>query len=456
MSVRIIQGDVRDELPKLPADSFDCIVTSPPYYGLRDYGTATWEGGDPECDHKSNRTGSLQQKEEARKRGEKQGYDKWSNFSNYGERWTDSSVYRGTCSKCGARRIDAQIGLEPTLDAYLETMVAVCRQLRRVLKPSGVFFINIGDSYNSSSQFNKSDKNVYHERTGETWPGHRKAILGIKHKDLCLVPERLGIALQADGWWVRSHIIWAKPNPMPESCQDRPTSAHETIWLLTKSPRYFWDGDAVKEEGCGRIPGNSAYKYDGLPGHETKHGLLKISNTPQETRNLRNVWSVASHPFPGAHFATMPPEIAERCIKAGSSERGCCPACGEPWARITGRDSAQPYVEPSELDRFGTGDAGVHRKVGSVYQKWLDENPKKTIGWQPSCECRISGLIDCMPYTPIPSRILDPFAGAGTTGLVADRLGRDATLIDINTSYIDMAVNRIRDDAPLFAEVAAE
>ena len=389
MTVRIIQGDIRDELPKMEADYFDCIVTSPPYFGLRDYG----------C--------------------------------------------------------DGQIGLEATLDEYIETMVAVCRDLRRVLKPSGVFFLNIGDSYTQpSSGRTSTDRPKNNVLDGTTFIT-RKIPAGLKPKDLCLVPERLGIALQRDGWWVRSHIIWAKPNPMPESVTDRPTSAHETIWMLTKSARYFWDAEAVAE-----AHGETYRSFDGVRAEESlmpgSGPQNKRCGNPNKTRNMRNVWSVASHSFSGAHFATMPPDIAERCIKAGSSERGCCPACGAPWVRITSRGSEQPYVEPSELDRFGTGDAGVHRKVGSVYQKWLDENPKKTIGWQPSCKCRISGLIDCMPYTPIPSRILDPFAGAGTTGLVADRLGRDATLIDLNTSYIDMAVNRIRGDAPLFAEVAAE
>jgi DNA modification methylase len=314
MSVRIIKGDVREKLAKLPADYFDCIVTSPPYYQLRNY------------------------------------------------------------------NCEGQIGLEPTLDAYLETMVAVCRELRRVLKPSGVCFINIGDSYNSSSQFNSSAKNIYGENKDVKWAGHRAAVPGLKPKDLMLVPERLGIALQMDGWWVRSHIIWAKKNCMPESVMDRPTSAHETIWMLTKSARYYWDAEAVKEpaDSFGRqhtsaiqSPKTRALQEDGAHG---TGGDLSI-NYERETRNLRNVWHMASHPYPDAHFATFPPELAERCIKAGSPRGG---------------------------------------------------------------------------------QILDPFAGAGTTGLVADRLGRDCTLIDLNTEYAEMALNRIRNDCPMFAEVAAE
>lgn len=324
MSVRIIQGDVRERLAELPADYFDCIVTSPPYFGLRDFGTATWEDGDPECDHAPR----------AKLRGTLEGGEPASSRDKPG----------GNCKRCGAHRVDAQIGIEPTLDAYLETMVGVCRELRRVLKPSGVMFFNVADSYSN--------------------------------KQLYLMPQRLCILLQEDGWFVRSHIVWAKKNPMPESVTDRPTSAHETIYMLTKSARYFWDAEAVAERAIyagdvKKTNGNDGMD-SGYDGNRTRDGFRR-GITVGETRNLRNVWSCASQPFQGAHFATMPTEIAERCIKAG------CPRNGH---------------------------------------------------------------------------VLDPFAGSGTTGLVADRLGRDCTLIDLNTSYAEMAMNRIKDDAPLFADVS--
>jgi DNA modification methylase len=442
VTVRIIQGDVREKLAELPADFFDCVVMSPPYYGLRDYGTATWEGGDTTCEHSSVR---------ASDGGKLEGGLPASSRDRVG----------ADCRLCGARRIDAQIGLEPTLDAYLETMVAVCRELRRVLKPTGVFFLNVGDSYagswgaQSRSRTEKSYSSPLSETQIKSAPKatHTGTIRDawLKPKDLFLVPERLGIMLQADGWWVRSRIIWHKKNPMPESVTDRPTSAHETIWMLTKSERYFWDAEAVKEGAStfGRQNTNGpSSKRRALVELRGDKGNLDSDPYSHETRSLRNVWTFASHPFPGAHFATMPPEIAERCIKAGSSERGCCVACGAPLVRVVDRGSAHPFVAPSKLDRFGNGDAGVHRNIGSVYQKWLDENPKQTIGWRPSCKCPAAD--------PAPSRILDPFAGAGTTGLVADRLGRDATLIDLNTQYAGMALNRIVEDAPLFVEVAAE
>jgi DNA modification methylase len=310
MSIRVIQGDVRAELPKLPSNHFDCIVTSPPYYGLRDYG----------C--------------------------------------------------------EGQIGMEPTLGEWLETMVSVCRELRRVLKPSGVFFCNIGDSYNAphGPLYLKGKQ----ASNGGTVTAAVKPASGVKVKDLMLAPERLAIALQADGWWVRSRIVWHKPNPMPESATDRPTSAHETIWMLTKSARYFWDAEAVRED-CSDTSHGSPNINPGL-----KQALLGANRnrslgkwTPEDKasgRNMRNVWTIATHPFSGAHFATFPPALVERCVKAG------CPVGGH---------------------------------------------------------------------------VLDPFGGSGTVGLVADRLGRDCTLIDLNTRYIDMAMRRIRDDAPLFTEVTA-
>lgn len=500
MTVTIKQGDVREILPTLAADSFDCICTSPPYYGLRDYGTAVWEGGDPECEHKSNRTGSLERKEEDRKRGEKFGYASSSNFSNYGERWTDSSVYRNICGKCGARRIDAQIGLEPTLDEYLETIVAVCRELRRVLKPSGVVFLNLGDSYCSTDKWgggvggNNGKHVVATDGSVPSWAVRTKKEKqrGLKPKDLCLVPERLGIALQADGWWVRSRIVWEKKNPMPESATDRPTSAHETVWMLTKAATYFWDAEAVKEAEVMR-PQNRFTNGRGSKICSDRKGEPDGS-TGGGTRNLRNVWSFASHPFPGAHFATMPAAIAERCIKAGSSERGCCPACGKPWVRVVEKTSVAPVDYDGKHSATDPNSAG-RRMLANVHARRMagedHDNPfpaAKTIGWYPSCKCDGLPALPAYPPRPLgegerdaweetlaivraerkrlcddalsivtaPARILDPFAGSGTTGLVADRLGRDATLIDLNVSYASMALNRIKDDAPLFAEVAAE
>lgn len=323
MTIRILNGDVREQLAKLPSDSFDCIVTSPPYWGLRDYGVA------------------------------------------------------------------GQIGLEPTLTEYLDTMVAVCRELRRVLKPSGTFWLNVGDSYAGWNGIGRNDAGTSGglgrlggNKLGSGNPGRQGTTQrdsGLKPKDLCMVPNRLAIRLQDDGWYVRSEIIWHKPNPMPESITDRPTSSHEKVWLLTKAERYWYDAEAIREsinpnnDGTGlRMP-----KMDGYSGDGARNGPTQVAKCYAEIKgaNARNVWTIASQPYAEAHFATFPPALAERCIKAG------CPAGGA---------------------------------------------------------------------------VLDPFGGAGTAGLVADRLGRDATLIELNPNYVSLIKNRIADDAGMFAQVAAE
>jgi DNA modification methylase len=306
MSTRILQGDMRERLAELPSDSFDCIVTSPPYWGLRDYGVA------------------------------------------------------------------GQIGLEPTLTEYLDTMVAVCRELRRVLKPSGTFWLNVGDSYAGGGRGCGSPDCKQRTNIGSLVAPSALSATGLKSKDLCMVPNRLAIRLQEDGWYVRSEIIWHKPNPMPESVTDRPTSSHEKIWLLTKSERYAYDAEAIREAHS-RPWWNETPSRPGNP--DRKDGGGRQASNESDGRNARNVWTIPTQPYSGAHFATFPPELAERYIKAG------CPTGGH---------------------------------------------------------------------------VLDPFGGAGTTGMVADRLGRDATLIELNPAYVSIIKNRLAEDAGMFAQVAAE
>jgi DNA modification methylase len=351
VTVSILVGDVRAVLPTLPSDHFDCVVTSVPYWGLRDYGVA------------------------------------------------------------------GQIGLEPTLGEHIAVMVDVFREVRRVLKPLGTCWLNYGDCYAASPNGRKAadiigDDRTFRDKPFDTtgpilanWdrkserkdghnmangegraigvPNHRVMSGGyLKPKDLAMVPNRVAIALQDDGWWVRSEIIWHKPNPMPESVTDRPTSSHEKIWLLTKRANYWYDAEAIAEPHA--TPQEArAYKHgvQAMRGQEAirPRGNLEPCDDPATRyyrpggRNARNVWTIATSPFPESHFATFPPELPERCLKAG------CPPGG---------------------------------------------------------------------------RCLDPFGGAGTVGLVADRLGLDCTLIELNESYAAMAESRIRRDAPLFVSVA--
>jgi DNA modification methylase len=289
----ILQGDVRDVLPTLASESVDCIVTSPPYWGLRDYGN------------------------------------------------------------------DGQIGLERTPEEYVANMVGVFRELRRVLKPSGTCWLNLGDSYAAARSYQVTDTKW--RDVGNTKGSEIPS--GLKPKDLVGIPWRVAFALQADGWYLRSDIIWAKPNPMPESVTDRPTKAHEYLFLLTKSARYYFDADAVREDAK---PWNGGQVRAPKFGPERMAGAGAAGTTVKtfdtiKGANLRSVWTIATRPYPGAHFAVFPPELPERCIKAG------CPELGT---------------------------------------------------------------------------VLDPFAGSGTTGMVANRLSRRAILIDLNASYLRQQMER--------------
>ena len=333
-------GDTLQTLQTMPADSVDCIVTSPPYWGLRDYGIA------------------------------------------------------------------GQMGLEPTLAGHIAAMVKVFDECKRVLKPSGTCWVNYGDCYATTPNGRTATKVKELGKDDRTFRDKPFSTIGgvLKQKDLAMVPNRFAIAMQEAGWWVRSEIIWAKPNPMPESAKDRPASSHEKIFMFTKAPHYFFDAAAVRqglaqssvvrlaqdiEHQAGSIRANGGKKANGsmkavvhkrgqVPGNTVHYGLQskwdKMTKRVQcgNGRNLRNyepapikVWNIATRPFRDAHFATFPPELAERCILAG------CPKNGV---------------------------------------------------------------------------VLDPFGGAGTTALVALRHNRRAILIELNPDYMDIAKKRIADD----------
>lgn len=311
MSMQIIIGDCRNMLRTLPDESVHCVVTSPPYWGLRDYG------------------------------------------------------------------VNGQIGLETNIKDYVSSIVDVFREVRRVLRKDGTIWLNLGDSYATAGGYggDQAPSNVNgKQRTnkGARLFGRHKLKPGFKEKDLCGIPWRVAFALQDDGWWLRQDIIWSKPNPMPESVTDRCTKAHEYLFLLSKSERYYFDAAAIAEPAirCGAAPGGGhRYNPDKINDQHNRAGLSKIEAVGH-TRNKRSVWEVATQAYSEAHFATFPAALIEPCIKAG------CPTGGT---------------------------------------------------------------------------VLDPFAGAGTTGLVADRLQRNAILIELNPDYIEIARNRIQGDAPLFA-----
>jgi site-specific DNA-methyltransferase (cytosine-N4-specific) len=383
-------GDVLDTLRELPGESVHCVVTSPPYWGLRDYGTGQWDGGDPECDH----LGEPFRTKATINASCGTGTDR--------KNAEDRQPMGQSCSKCGATRVDQQLGLEATPDLFVARMVEVFREVRRVLRRDGSCWVNLGDSYatqrndHAGGGFGKAGGE--HERSTAVkrgWHGGPD----MKPKDLCGIPWRVAFALQADGWWLRSDIVWSKPNPMPESVTDRPTKAHEYVFLLSKGPRYFFDSEAIREEYAGKtLTHRGGGKAAGKVGQQDAVGKVASGNfgewdkartafpppRPQEEtldgsdgeaprgpdgrratavkggdgsiqhrdgerwpnggRNVRSVWEIATQPYPEAHFATFPEALPERCIKAGTSERGCCPECGAPWVREIAAGSDYPAL----------------------------------------------------------------------------------------------------------------
>jgi DNA modification methylase len=380
----ILQGDCLDVLKTLDDNSIDCIVTSPPYYGLRDYGTGEWIGGDPNCPHyrtskysKDTATGHKSMMEQGEAVGD--------------------AIYKTVCPLCGAVRVDKQIGLEETPEEYIEKLVFVFRECKRVLKDDGTLWVNIGDSYNSAKTGSVKTKKQLTNMGSVDNTHTKKLVSTCKPKDMIGIPWMLAFALRDDGWYLRQDIIWHKPNPMPESVRDRCTKAHEYLFLLSKEPHYYFDYEAIEEEATGydgrkdtMLKGSP--KYEGgtyLPtqnpntmsarGHERwKFKNLQDKGQPTHTmherradgekdivypvRRKRDVWSVPVKGFKDAHFATFPEALIEPCVLAG---------------------------------------------------------------------CQKGGIV------------LDPFCGSGTTGIVSVRNGRNFIGIELNTEYAEMSTMRI-------------
>jgi DNA modification methylase len=443
MTIKFIQGDCREVLRNLPPESVHMVVTSPPYWGLRDYKIppSIW-GGDLACDHEwdqeirtiDNHNGSSGNT-----------WEGGSILANKGSRY--SQIQTEFCLLCGALR--GALGLEPSIHLYVEHIVEVFREVHRVLRPDGTLWLNLGDSYATGTSVNRPPSRMAehgHWSTPEIALRINGAKDGLKPKDLCGIPWRVALALQEDGWWLRQDIIWAKINPMPESVTDRCTKSHEYVFLLSKSEKYYYDHMAIAEpldrpdEAQRKTPGKfgGANKHIKASKQSRLHSGNEYTGTATGTRNKRSVWTIASKPFKGSHFAVFPPKLVEPCIKAGTSERGCCSRCGAPQERIIEKASQGSPNNASIRGHSPSSCASGSPQRANMFTETA------TIDWQPSCTCNA----DVIPCT-----VLDPFGGAGTTGLVADRLHRDAVLIELNPEYIDMAQCRIRDESPLFSEI---
>jgi DNA modification methylase len=329
---RIIEGDCIKGMKTLPDGCIQTCVTSPPYWGLRDYGTATWDGGDSSCNHVDDvaLAERLRQKKSMISVGER--IDGSTRTRVHDEQIGNTIQHRDVCPKCGAKRIDAQLGVEKTPEAYVENMVMVFREVKRVLRDDGTVWLNLGDSYardsgksptvrHTDGREKNFDPSEALRPQASTWGG--------KPKDLVGIPWRVAFALQADGWYLRQDIIWHKPNPMPEAVMDRCTKAHEYIFLLSKNQRYYFDHEAIREDGPTYVRKASGYKGDAyVKGHTSRTGGKNhksgFADKDKVTvgRNKRSVWTVTTKPFRGAHFATFPKDLIEPCVLAGCPEGG--------------------------------------------------------------------------------------------------------------------------------------
>lgn len=441
----------------LADESVQFAVTSPPYFGLRRYEEGYWTDGDPNCPHSS--AGQVPD-------------SKNPNAITSGVRPGSGN----TCLRCGAEFVTRQIGIEPTPDEYAEQIVLVMREVRRVLKPNGVVLLNLGDSYASQGGPQVVQTRNPNRAGGSDTQNQgksRKAIDGLKPKDLMGIPWTCALALRDDGWYLRSDIIWFKPNAMPSSVLDRPTSSHEYIFLLSKSPTYFFDLEAIKEPAVGGASKKTPTRERNVGGRDdgftTPSGL---DGAPGGMRHPRTVWTtedeqmvamlefmtqehpetaraflersgagdvfrINTKPFGGEHFAAFPVELASRAIMAGTSEKGECPHCGLPWRRVIekegGRDWRNDRMIPKGIPGELAGDGPYKR--GQSSSPLNDVIVKMTTGWEPTCSCP--------PHEPVPQVVLDPFNGSGTSGVAAKLLGRKYAGLDISEKYCRMAVARI-------------
>lgn len=379
----LLIGDCRETLRTLPDQSVHCVVTSPPYFGLRDYGGQ-----------------------------------------------------------------ELQIGREATPDEFVAAMVAVFREVRRVLRDDGTFWLNLGDSYATNPKGPGGDDK---STLGDKGRRQRLASLGgrcppgFKKKDRLMIPARTAIALHADGWYLRDEIVWHKPRTTPAPVKDRTVAAHEMIYLFSKQPRYHFDYLAIEEPaayaGLKRKADKVFRRLDGArvgerrgPDPEDRDIVVR------DTRRKRSVWSVSPSPYKDAHFATYPPDLIEPCILAGVPSQ-CCSACGAPWEReieVVAPDGRRVRTNGRyAFDEYGlplSGDNRIDIGNRSSFNSNKGTLRRETIGWKPTCSCDAPS---------VGGTVLDPFFGAGTTGLVAERHGRNWIGCELNPAYAEIAERRI-------------
>jgi DNA modification methylase len=453
-------GDALELLREMDDASVHCVITSPPYYGLRDYGTGEWKGGDSSCDHlrRDLADNDNLSHSPASTRG-----------GGASRKGADHLQFGSVCEKCGAERVDDQIGLEDTPEEFVAKLVAVFAEVRRVLRDDGTLWLNLGDSYARSAgprrgNFGRSAKGIGIPENRDS----RRRRGELKSKDLIGIPWMMAFALRAEGWYLRSEIIWAKPNPMPASVTDRPTVAHETIFLLAKNERYFYDAVAIREPDKGT---DHPRRVHAEPSLEPSGGIMREHTGLRQTdgrngtgANRRSVWEipedeweqfqawkavhaekpdvwrVATRPYPEAHFATYPAELIEPMVLAGCP-RQVCGVCAAPWERII----ETSYENPGNRSTNGPrSTARKHLEHGTAGYDQRLERSIKTVGWRSTCEHEDNSGTGV---------VLDPFAGSGTTLEVAVRNGRRAIGLELNPANERLVQQRMAGVTPSMFDV---
>lgn len=374
----LLQGDAIERMRSIAADSVHCVVTSPPYYGLRDY------------------------------------------------------------------EAEGQLGLEATPQEYVDRLVLILAEVWRVLREDGTLWLNLGDSYarNGGEGDPGLSAQVWATANGHQRRSCRLIPDGLKNGDLMGIPWRVALALQAAGWYLRSDVVWAKPNCMPESVRTRPTKCHEYVFILTKSDRYFYDHGAVLEPFTdprdGRDDGKKPRERNRggrMDGFTKPNGIDPLANGG---RNRRTVWTIPTENFKPVkstrHYAVMPRALAEVCILAGTSAHGVCAVCGASWRRVL--DRREPIETRVKIGGYpGRRDSGV-REIDPMVKggNTLARVVIPTDSWEPGCECG-AGVV--------PATVLDPFTGSGTTAVVALSHGRNFMGTELNPGYVELAKERV-------------
>lgn len=461
---KIITGDAKEILKSLPNESIDCVITSPPYWALRDYGTGKWIGGDLKCDHKKNPP-AFSEKALAK-----------STIGAYANTGHAQENYMKICGKCGAKREDKQLGLEPTFQEYISKLCDVFDEAKRVLKKEGTCWVNMGDTY-SAQRWTGSGKG---QAMNKFRDGHRdlnpEKITGMEDKCLVQIPSRFAIEMANRGWILRNEIIWHKPNCMPSSVKDRFTVDFEKMFFFVKNKKYYFETQYEKYSpntfprmlrGVGRNnkwtegpdgqtehtmnqPRNNIekdffeYQGQGIKDYgnvgvqnpsDVKRRILKSIKKSQQGRNKRCVWQITTKPFKEAHFATFPPKLIETPIKAGCPEL-ICKACGKPRGKLFKSMEIGRGVSNTKYNTENSTAGRLAQKRQAYRKMGFDSPPLPEFSGYSDCGCNAGfnhGIV------------LDMFIGSGTTAVVAMSLGLNFIGIELNPNYVAIAEKRIRE-----------